>query len=125
MTSTGKCVLVYFLLLRAPQTCCEYRRVDAQLNLWAEDEDQTDIVWLTSSGFLEPTTLLRGEVSEVAITSKKMKSLKGVYDTDGLVVTQAQACLRTFRLTGSLSLWPLVVFSDGWGGWVCTLPATP
>ena len=69
-------------------------RVDAQLSLWAEDEDQTDIVWLTSSGFLEPTTLLRGEVSEVAITSKKMKSLKGVYNTDGLVVTQAQVCSR-------------------------------
>eukprot|EP00750_Incisomonas_marina_P025281 INCI5369.2.p1 GENE.INCI5369.2~~INCI5369.2.p1 ORF type:complete len:528 (-),score=97.57 INCI5369.2:1880-3463(-) len=51
--------------------------VDAQLSLWAEDEDQTDIVWLTSSGFLEPTTLLRGEVSEVAITSKKNEKFEG------------------------------------------------
>ena len=45
---------------------------------------------MTSSGFLEPTTLLRSEVSDVAITGEKMKSLAAVYDANGLVVTQSE-----------------------------------
>ncbi len=57
-----------------PPAACS---VDAQLSIWAEDEDKSDIVWMTSSGFLEPTTLLRAEVAEGAITTTKLKSLKG------------------------------------------------
>ena len=64
--------------------------VDAQLDMWAEDEDKTDFIWLVSSGFLEPTTLFRAEITPDAIVCTKMKSLKGVYDTTGLAVSQGE-----------------------------------
>ena len=38
--------------------------LDAQLSTCAEDAEQSDVVWITTSGFLEPTTLFRATVTE-------------------------------------------------------------
>jgi prolyl oligopeptidase len=54
----------------------------------AVDADESDDVFLTTTGFLEPTTLSLGSLAHVAREAELLKQLPQFFDTAGVVVRQ-------------------------------------
>jgi len=64
----------------------------AELSAWAINSDTSDAIWLTSTGFCQPTTLYYGDATAVAPPlDDKVKQLPGQFNADGLVVEQHEA----------------------------------
>jgi prolyl oligopeptidase len=55
------------------------------VGLRAVDADESDAYWMTSSGYLTPTTLYYGEIGEMP---EQLKQLTPLYQADGLKVSQ-------------------------------------
>lgn len=55
------------------------------VGLRAVDADESDAYWMTSSGYLTPTTLYYGEIGEIP---EQLKQLTPLYQADGLKVSQ-------------------------------------
>ena len=55
------------------------------VGLRAVDADESDAYWMTSSGYLTPTTLYYGEIGEMP---EQLKQLTPLYRADGLKVSQ-------------------------------------
>ncbi|MCP4097521.1 MAG: S9 family peptidase, partial [Planctomycetaceae bacterium] len=55
------------------------------VGLRAVDADESDAYWMTSSGYLTPTTLYYGEIGE---KPEQLKQLTPLYQADGLKVSQ-------------------------------------
>jgi len=56
--------------------------------VWAVDSDQSDEVWLVTTGYLAPSTLSLGTVSAKGITTKPLKQGPSFFPTDNLAVEQ-------------------------------------
>lgn len=58
------------------------------VSIWAVDADQSDDVWVSTTGFLTPSTLSLGSVAPGAPVHQTVKSLPAFFDATGLEVSQ-------------------------------------
>jgi prolyl oligopeptidase len=58
------------------------------VSLQAVDADESDEVFVTATGFLEPTTLALGSLATPAAAAERLKELPSFFDTKGLAVQQ-------------------------------------
>ena len=58
------------------------------VSLQAVDADETDEVFVTTTGFLEPTTLALGSLATPQAATEELKRLPSFFNTDGLTVQQ-------------------------------------
>ncbi|MEE1651614.1 prolyl oligopeptidase family serine peptidase [Brachybacterium sp. J144] len=70
-----------------------YPELQGSLSVSAVDADESDEVWVTVSGFLEPTTLLLGDLAEIpaggpAGPLETIKATPARFDAEGLEVVQ-------------------------------------
>nr|WP_084253132.1 prolyl oligopeptidase family serine peptidase [Devriesea agamarum] len=70
-----------------------YPDLPGSLSVSAVDADETDELWVSASGFLEPTTLWMGDIGPVSDGGQpgdlvRMKSAPATFDASGLEVTQ-------------------------------------
>ncbi|MGY5764058.1 prolyl oligopeptidase family serine peptidase [Brachybacterium sp. DNPG3] len=70
-----------------------YPELEGSLGVSAVDADESDEVWVTVTGFVEPTRLLLGDLAEIpaggpAGPLESIKSAPSRFDSEGLSVTQ-------------------------------------
>lgn len=104
----------------------------ATIAVSAIDADESDALWLTTTGFVEPTTLSRLELSEdgEVVEVEALKSLPAFFDASGMSVEQHFATsadgtrVPYFQVTGAgvdLGAGPAPTLLYGYGGFEISL----
>jgi prolyl oligopeptidase len=63
-----------------------------KLDCWAEDSDESDRVWVTTTGFVTPTTLSVADLADtVSRPPQKLRALPSFFDAQGIQVDQHEA----------------------------------
>jgi hypothetical protein len=61
----------------------------AELSAWSINADTSDAIWMTSSGYTQPTSLYYGSAADAEPPlGTRIKRLPGQFDAEGLVVEQ-------------------------------------
>lgn len=81
----------------------------AELSVWSINADTSDDVWMTSSGYTQPTTLYYGSAAETEPPlGSQVKALPGQFNADGLVVEQCVSLIRPCCALSWLRFWCVV-----------------
>ncbi|WP_054952749.1 prolyl oligopeptidase family serine peptidase [Flaviflexus massiliensis] len=95
------------------------------IGITAVDQEKGDDVWVVTTGFLTPTTLLHGTASQDGLEVKKVRSAPERFNADGMVVRQEWATSKDgtkipYFLVGSEQALsgqhPARTLLDGYGG---------
>lgn len=61
-----------------------------KMDCWAEDSEESDRVWMTTTGYITPTTLFVADLGEEA-APQKLRALPSFFNTQGIQVDQHEA----------------------------------